>query len=280
MSSSESRSDGKEKRNQEHGTFERIRRNSSRSSGISGFGRSVSWTTTTSRLSRKNTRDREMKPTETLRTKIKEVIIPRVAKLKLYATPGFVPETDLRDVLSEPTVEGVLKSLGLKDSRKSSESYKLKEQNDRNPTVSELTAFIREKAPKVFATLICANCCKLEVVIRFYTEKINDSRLPLILDWNEETQISVAKCQSTSDDLAAFDSDTLSSGACDLFNYYHGLFLAPVLGRGQWGNNYSDGIRLPFVDPGNVISFSSNYSEVKQRWIHRDYLQHDEMVRG
>jgi hypothetical protein len=221
-----------------------------------------------------------MKLTESLRTSIKGAIVPPTAKLKLYNTPGFVPETSLRDVLSEVTVKEILKSLGMKNSHKLSESYKWKEQNDWNPTIMELTEFICQKAPKIFATLICADCCKRDLIFRFYEEEIDDSKLPVILDWNEVDQIPTVKCQSTNDVLATLDSDTLSSGSCDLFNYYHWLFLAPVLGKEKFGKDYSDGTRIPFTDPGNLESFSSNYSEVKQRWIHPDYLEHDGIVRG
>ncbi|KAF2104859.1 kinase-like protein [Rhizodiscina lignyota] len=209
-----------------------------------------------------------MDPMQRLRDKIQDILEPSCDDDGLLPPPGIIPEKSLRDVLSEPAVKEVLESF------ESKASYKSKEQCEKKSTIGDLMEFICGKATKIFATIVLAEC-SLELIHWFHKRGIDDSTLPISLKWDKENQTSTAESECTNDPLGTLSLDSLTSGRGQQFMRYQHLFLAPVFQKEKFEYSFSKNTRLPFVDTRDNITASTQFSEVKERRIHRDYLQHD-----
>lgn len=182
---------------------------------------------------------------------------------------GFVPESDLRELVCERTVVSALKKYHLKTN------------------VDTLAKFVCNKARKTFAILAMMEAERL--IEQFYLCQFTDDNLPIEIkiesgpgnqrycavwriDPNQPQQLKAIHWQNH-----PFREDPWSTRSYnDFCKTWQWSFVCPVFRATTFEYKFYERIRLPFVDREPASVHTSNFSDVEERRIHRDHLQCEE----
>jgi hypothetical protein len=182
---------------------------------------------------------------------------------------GFVPESDLRDLVCERTVVSVLKDCQLK------------------VDINMLTEFVCNRARKTFAIL--AMMGKASLIQQFYLcePPFTDDNLPIRIRvekrdgnqryckvWRSNPNLQWEFLHYKKHPFLEKPWSTKHHG--DFSETWQWSFVCPVFRSDIFEYKFHERIRLPFVDKGPASVHTSNFSDVEERRIHHNHLQCEE----
>jgi hypothetical protein len=187
--------------------------------------------------------------------------IRQAMELKDFSTRSFLPESRLKQLISESTVTRTL------------ERY----QSYSKTNISELVTFVCSGAMRIFAILVWGD--RENLIEQFYQNGFKDDLLPIkVTFYNDEdwaVESLAARPINSGAINATFSSWTESAvdSFCDLHQW---LFLAPVFRENKFRYQFHEQCRLPFLNLGTQEE--SNFSLVQEWNIHPDHIQTDSTV--
>ncbi|CZR58814.1 uncharacterized protein PAC_08706 [Phialocephala subalpina] len=178
----------------------------------------------------------------------------------------FIPETLLRNIITQSAVESVLQN---------SSNLTL------NSSIPELARFYSAEAFKVFAILVMNH--RLNLIEHFYENRFQNYMLPVkgMRVENENESWIIEPCNVGRE---AYDREKMGKTFQWLENSYQAEYfwklwqwpyIPPVFTREKFRYDFPDEIHLPFTRSSETKPSESNYSNVEGKSVHIDHFPRD-----